>query len=105
VETWLQLLALPPARRSRTIEAIRRGSEPADGQGRALDFGEPVPIAPIAGDCEKRHFREPSTPADRLSELIASRGMKPSEIRHVFGSGNVYDVMKGKRVISKRAAK
>jgi xanthine dehydrogenase YagT iron-sulfur-binding subunit len=41
----------------------------------------------VISDYEKRHFRETSTPADRLSELVASRGMKPSDISHVFGSG------------------
>jgi mRNA interferase HigB len=56
------------------------------------------------GGYEKRHFRDTSPPADRLSELVASRGMKPSDIRHVFGSGNVYDVIKGKRAAKELAA-
>jgi len=55
---------------------------------------------------ENQCFSQKSTPADRLRELLRAHNMKPSELCEVFGSrGTVYEVLSGKRTISKRVAK
>jgi len=55
---------------------------------------------------ESQRFKQKTNPADRLRELLRAHNIKPVALCDVFGSrGTVYEVLSGKRTISKRAAK
>lgn len=75
------------------------GASPAEIEYLAL-------LAVLIAAYERQHFKQKSTPADRLRELLRSHDLKPVALCDVFGSrGTVYEVLSGKRTISKRAAK
>jgi HTH-type transcriptional regulator/antitoxin HigA len=56
---------------------------------------------------EERHYATSrATPDEVLRELMRARDMKPKDLYEVFGSrGTTSEVVRGKRVISKNAAK
>ena len=63
-------------------------------------------LSVLIASYESRRFKQKSTPADRLRELLRTHNIKPVALCQAFGSrGTVYEVLSGKRTISKRAAK
>jgi HTH-type transcriptional regulator/antitoxin HigA len=58
-------------------------------------------------DFEEKHYStKKAAPHDALREMMRSRGLKPKDVYEIFGSkGTTSEVLRGKRAISKAAAK
>lgn len=58
-------------------------------------------------DFEEKHYStKKAEPHDALREMMRARGLKPKDVYEIFGSkGTTSEVLRGKRAISKAAAK
>ncbi len=101
--------SLPPIRNKAELKLymdeinrlMRRNEDISESDAHYLSL-----LAMMVSDYERRVLPvSKSTPGERLQELLSARDVRPAAIAHIFGSGNVYDVLKGKRSISKQAAK
>ena len=86
----------------RTVEALEEKPNPSPEE---LELIELLSVL-IDQFEEKHHPIKKPTPDAALRELMKARGLSPKDVYEIFGSkGTTSEVLRGKRAISKNAAK